>query len=63
MVVSICYNLHSDSDSLRFNDNLEWSRGFLTRFGVVHTDFDNFERAPKRSAYFLKKARVSTSMA
>ncbi|MDR3709814.1 MAG: family 1 glycosylhydrolase [Capsulimonadaceae bacterium] len=36
-----------------FMDNYEWS-SFLPRFGLVHVDFETFERTPKPSAYFYR---------
>ena len=30
-------------------DNFEWAEGFSQRFGLVHVDYDTFERTPKRS--------------
>ncbi|GAM36616.1 hypothetical protein TCE0_018f05835 [Talaromyces pinophilus] len=35
-------------------DNFEWSAGYGSRFGIVHTDFDTLKRTPKNSAYYLK---------
>jgi beta-glucosidase len=31
-------------------DNLEWSLGFVKRFGIVHVNFETLERTPKDSA-------------
>ena len=42
-----------------FLDNLEWSLGFLKRFGIVHVNFQTQERTPKDSARFY--ARVIAS--
>lgn len=33
-----------------FCDNFEWAFGFSKRFGIVHTDFENLKRTPKKSA-------------
>lgn len=38
-----------------FLDNWEWASGLGPRFGVVHTDYETFERTPKESASFLIK--------
>jgi beta-glucosidase len=40
-------------------DNLEWSRGFSKRFGIVHVDFGSQARTPKDSARYY--ARVIAS--
>jgi beta-glucosidase len=34
-------------------DNFEWTRGYGERFGLVHVDYDTFERIPKPSAHHL----------
>ena len=34
-------------------DNFEWTRGYDERFGLVHVDYETFERTPKPSAYHL----------
>ncbi len=34
-------------------DNFEWTRGYDERFGLVHVDYETFERSPKPSAYHL----------
>jgi beta-glucosidase len=36
-------------------DNFEWALGFAKRFGIVHIDFDTFERTPKASARFYSE--------
>ena len=33
-------------------DNFEWSHGYSKRFGIVHVDYSNQKRTPKRSARF-----------
>lgn len=37
-------------------DNLEWTGGFGTRFGLVHVDFDTQVRTPKMSARWFREA-------
>ena len=37
-------------------DNLEWTGGFGTRFGLVHVDFETQKRTPKLSASWFNKA-------
>ncbi len=34
-------------------DNFEWTRGYGERFGLVHVDYDTFQRVPKPSARHL----------
>ncbi len=36
-------------------DNLEWSIGYLARFGLIYVDFTTLERTPKDSAYYYKQ--------
>ena len=35
-------------------DNFEWERGYTTRFGIVHVDFETLERRPKASAWWYR---------
>ena len=37
-------------------DNLEWSGGFGTRFGLVYVDYKTLKRTPKLSAAWFKEA-------
>ncbi len=37
-------------------DNYEWSLGYEKRFGLIHVDFDTFERTPKASYHALAQA-------
>jgi beta-glucosidase len=37
-------------------DNLEWTDGFGTRFGLVHVDFKTQKRTPKLSAQWFREA-------
>ena len=30
-------------------DNFEWAEGYAKRFGIVHVDYETFERTPKMS--------------
>lgn len=40
-------------------DNYEWALGYEKRFGLIHVDFDTFERTPKQSYHALAKALTS----
>ena len=35
-------------------DNYEWAFGYEKRFGMIHVDFETFERVPKNSFYTFK---------
>jgi beta-glucosidase len=37
-------------------DNLEWTGGYGTRFGLIHVDFETQKRTPKMSAAWFKEA-------
>ena len=37
-------------------DNLEWTSGYGTRFGIVHVDFETQKRTPKLSAKWFREA-------
>ena len=37
-------------------DNYEWALGYEKRFGLIHVDFDTFERTPKQSYHALAEA-------
>ncbi|XP_031248152.1 beta-glucosidase 44-like [Pistacia vera] len=36
-------------------DNWEWSRGYTTRYGIVHVDLNDQKRYPKLSAYWFQQ--------
>jgi len=36
-------------------DNFEWAEGYSKRFGLVHTNYETRERAPKKSFYWYKQ--------
>ena len=36
-------------------DNFEWAHGYTQRFGLVHVDYDTFERVPKESFHFYRE--------
>jgi beta-glucosidase len=37
-------------------DNLEWTDGFGTRFGIIYVDFKTLRRIPKLSAEWFRTA-------
>lgn len=43
-------------------DNLEWSGGYGTRFGLVHVDFKTQKRTPKLSASWFREAARRNSI-
>ena len=40
-------------------DNFEWAEGYAKRFGIVHVDYETFERTPKMS--FKKYKEIITA--
>jgi beta-glucosidase len=41
-------------------DNFEWALGYAQRFGLVHVDYDTFERTVKDSGrYYAQVARAN----
>ena len=36
-------------------DNFEWEKGYSQRFGLVHIDYETFERTPKDSAFWYRQ--------
>lgn len=36
-------------------DNFEWAEGYDKRFGIIHVNFDTFERTRKDSYYWYKE--------
>jgi len=36
-------------------DNFEWAFGYSKRFGIIHVDYDTFERTPKQSYHWWKQ--------
>jgi beta-glucosidase len=43
-------------------DNLEWTAGFGTRFGLVHVDFATQRRTPKLSAGWFRAASAANAL-
>jgi beta-glucosidase len=43
-------------------DNLEWTDGFGTQFGLIYVDFDTLERIPKLSAEWFRQAARQTAV-
>lgn len=43
-------------------DNLEWTAGFGTRFGLVYIDFKTLKRTPKMSAKWFKEAAAKNAV-
>ncbi len=43
-------------------DNLEWTGGYGTRFGLVHVDFATQKRTPKLSAAWFKEASARNAV-
>lgn len=43
-------------------DNLEWTAGFGTRFGLVHVDFATQKRTPKLSAAWFREAAARNAV-
>ncbi len=43
-------------------DNFEWTRGYGQRFGLVHVDYETFERTPKPSARHLGEIAKSGAL-
>ncbi|MGC9417942.1 MAG: GH1 family beta-glucosidase [Rhodovulum sp.] len=42
-------------------DNYEWAFGYSKRFGLVHVDFDTFQRTPKASYHALARMLKGTT--
>src|SRR6185295_7338579 len=36
-------------------DNMEWSHGYATRFGLLHVDYASQKRTPKGSALYYRE--------
>lgn len=36
-------------------DNFEWAEGYSKRFGLIHTNYENLKRTPKKSFYWYKQ--------
>lgn len=43
-------------------DNLEWTAGFGTRFGLIHVDFATQKRTPKLSAAWFRAAAAANAV-
>ena len=44
-------------------DNFEWAEGYSKRFGLVHTNYENLERTPKKSFYWYKQVIANNGFA
>jgi beta-glucosidase len=44
-------------------DNLEWTRGFGNRYGIIYVDFATLQRTPKMSAAFFRETARRNALA